>query len=108
MPHVPDTSGAKVLAFKRPNDRFTVADRLALARLEAQNHKVRLAIHSCRDEDPPGVDEFASIYPANGQWAKWGAVRRGRAISIWHAIDGRDIGHFATMREALEAVTQSA
>jgi hypothetical protein len=102
------TPGADILVFKRPNDRFTMADRLALARMEKQNHGVRLAIHSCHDENPPGIAEFASIYPVNGQWAKWGAVRRGKAISVWRARDGRDIGHFATMHEALEAVTRWA
>ena len=96
---------AKILPFRRPESRFTIADRMALARLEARG--VRLAIHKRRDGDPPEVDEFASIYPADGRWASWGAVRQGRAIRVWRSRDGRDIGRFATMSEALDAVTST-
>ena len=81
---------------------------MALAHLQARDASVRLAIHNRRHDDPPEVGEFASIYPADGSWAKWGAVRQGRAISVWRSRDGRDIGRFATMSEALEAVTGSA
>ena len=96
---------AEILAFRKPEGRFTVADRMALAQLQARG--VRLAIHKRRDGDPPEVGEFASIYPADGCWASWGAVRQGRAISVWRARDGRDIGRFETMSEALDAVTSA-
>lgn len=98
-------STAEIFAFRYPDNRFTTADRMALARLEARNHSLRLAIHKRRHDDPPEIGEFASIYAADGRWATWGAVRQGRAISVWRARDGRDIGRFATMSEALEAVT---
>ena len=89
-----------------PSNRFTTADRLALLRWEASDRGgARLAIHKRRDDDPPEVGEFASIYPPNGRWAAWGAVRQGRAISAERAGDGRDIGRFATMGEALAAMT---
>lgn len=100
--------GAEIIAFRRPDNRFTTADRMAFAHLQARDASLRLAIYNRRHDDPPEVGEFASIYPANGRWAKWGAVRQGRAISVWLARDGRDIGRFATMSEALEAVTGSA
>lgn len=99
---------AEIIAFRRPDNRFTTADRMALANLEARDQSVRLAIHKRRHDDPPEVGEFASIYAANGRWASWGAVRQGRAISVWRSRDGRDIGRFATMSEALEAVTAAA
>ncbi len=96
---------AEILAFRKPEGRFTVADRMALARLEARG--VRLAIHKRLEGDPPEVGEFASIYPPTGRWASWGAVRQGRAISVWRSRDGRDIGRFETMSEALDAVTSA-
>ena len=99
---------ATIIPFPSPGNRFTTADRMALARMEARDHGVRLAIHRRRDDDPPEVGEFASIYAKNARWATWGAVRQGKAISVWRARDGRDIGRFATMSEALEAVTASA
>ena len=91
------------------DNRFTTADRMELLRWEAGGDTgVRLAIYNRRDDDPPEVGEFASIYPRNGAWAAWGAVRQGRAIRVWRARDGRDIGRFATMGEALAAVSHSA
>ena len=90
-------------------NRFTTADRMELLTWQAgERGGVRLAIYARRHDDPPEVGEFASIYPPDGCWAAWGAVRQGRAISVWRARDGRDIGHFATMGEALAAVANSA
>ncbi len=86
---------------------FTAADRMELLRWQAQEaHEMRLAIHRRVESDPPEVGEFASIYPRDGLWAAWGAVRQGRDISIWRSRDGRDIGRFPTMSEALKAVTR--
>lgn len=103
---------AKIIPFAprpRHENRFTTADRLELLRWEARDQSgTRLAIHNRRPDDPPEVGEFASIYPPNAPWAAWGAVRQGRAISVWRSGDGRDIGRFATMGEALAAVTNSA
>ena len=98
---------ATIIPFRRPENRFTTADRMALARMEARHHGVRMAIHRRRHDDPPEVGEFASIYADDPRWATWGAVRQGHAISVWRSRDGRDIGRFATMNEALEAVTAS-
>ncbi len=90
-------------------NRFTAADRVELLRWQAQEaHEVRLAIHRRLESDPPEVGEFASIYPRGGPWAAWGAVRQGRDISIWRSRDGRDIGRFPTMTEALAAVSGRA
>ena len=101
--------GADIIPFMpRCGNRFTAADRMELLDWEARDPEgVRYAIYNRRHDDPPEVGEFASIYPANGRWAAWGAVRQGRAISVWRARDGRDIGRFATMSEALAAVTDS-
>ncbi len=91
------------------NDRFTAADRLDVLSWEARNQGgVRLAIYKRRHDDPPEVGEFASFYPPDARWAAWGAVRQGRAIRVWRSMDGRDIGRFDTMGEALAAVTKSA
>lgn len=102
---------AEIIPFATPvgHDRFTAADRMELLRWEARDQGgARLAIHERRHDDPPEVGEFASIYPPEGRWAAWGAVRQGRAIRVWRAGDGRDLGRFDTMGEALAAVTVSA
>jgi hypothetical protein len=102
------TPFAKALGAPDGN-RFTTADRLDMMRWQAADQGgVRLAIHKRRDDDPPEVGEFASIYPANGRWAAWGAVRQGRKICVWRSHDGRDIGRFETMGEVLAAVGQAA
>ena len=103
---------AQIIPFpSRPNrdNRFTTADRLELMRWEASRADgVRFAIHDRCPDDAPEVGEFASLYPRNAAWAAWGAVRQGRAIAVWRSGDGRDIGRFATMGEALAAVSNSA
>ena len=108
MPTDRATRSADIIPFRPAavaDNRFTTADRIELLRWEARAQgAIRLAIHNRRHDDPPEVGEFASIYPPNGLWAAWGAVRQGRAISVWRAGDGRDIGRFATMGEALKAV----
>ena len=108
MPKHKAVPTAKIIPFRRPENRFTTADRMALARLEAHNHGVRMAIHNRRHDDPPEIGEYASIYADDPLWATWGAVRQGQAISVWRSRDGRDIGRFATMSEALDAVTAAA
>ena len=100
--------GADIIAFSDHANRFTAADRAALRSWEAQGQGIRLTIHLRRDGDPPDVGEFASIYQDDARWAAWGVARQGRAIRVWRARDGRDIGHFATMPEALAAVTGPA
>jgi hypothetical protein len=90
-------------------NRFTTADRLDMMRWQAAHEGgVRLAIHNRREDDPPEVGEFASIYPTNGRWAAWGAARQGRKICVWRSRDGRDIGRFETMGEVLAVVAQAA
>ncbi len=96
---------AEIILLRDYLNRFTAADRAALLGWEARREGMRLAIHRRRDDDAPEVGEFASIYQADARWAAWGAARQGRAIRVWRARDGRDIGRFATMGEALDAVT---
>ncbi len=110
-----DLHSAEILRFvprtARPQvteNRFTTADRIDVMQWEAKVQGVRLEIHRRHDDDPPEIGEFASIYPANGRWAAWGAVRKGGNISVWRSQDGRDIGQFSTMSEALEAVSGTA
>ena len=111
MPAPSARQSAEIIAFApRPgnDNRFTTADRLELLRWEAaRTDGVRFAIHNRRPDDAPEVGEFASLYPPNASWAAWGAVRQGRAIAVWRSGDGRDIGRFATMGEALAALSSS-
>ncbi len=84
-----------------------MADRMTLLCWEQNGSGMRLAIHKRCHDDPPEVGEFAIIYPLNARRAAWGAARHGQGIQVWRAKDGRDIGNFATMVEALTAVTAS-
>ena len=105
-PSVPTAAVIPFVACASGN-RFTATDRMELLRWQAQDDQdMRLAIHRRLEGDPPEVGEFASIYPRGGPWAAWGAVRQGRDISIWRSRDGRDIGRFPTMTEALAAVSE--
>ncbi len=96
---------AEIIPFPSPPivaSVFTAKDRLELMHWEAQgNGSIRLSIYKRQDGDPPDIGEFASIYPLDGSWAAWGAVRQGRNISVWRTRDGQDVGRFESMTEVL-------
>ncbi len=108
------SGGATVLHFPtppRPGNWFTLLDRAQALRWEADEaaaRGVRLAIHRRQQDDPPEVGDFLSIYPANEVWAAWGVARRGQSLRLWRSANGADIGEFATMQEALAAVSSTA
>lgn len=113
MPDTRPTRSAQIIAFRprstTPDNRFTLADKMEVLRWEAADATdLRLTIFTRQDSDPPEVGEFANIYPADDRWAAWGAVRQGRRINVWRARDGRDIGHFPTMADALQALALTA
>jgi hypothetical protein len=100
---------AEILTFppSRPvRNLFTFRDRLEVMQWQAADCTgARLAIHKRRDNDPPEVGEFASIYLAGQSWAVWCAARQGLQINVWRTCDGRDLGWWGTMREVLAMVT---
>jgi hypothetical protein len=106
--------GATVLRFPpkpRPENWLTLLDRAQALRWEADEaatRGVRLAIHRRQEDDPPEVGDFVSIYRANEVWAAWGVARRGPSLRLWRSANGADIGEFATMQEALAAVSGTA
>jgi hypothetical protein len=50
------------------------------------------------------VDCFLSIYRNGEAWARYGLARCGSTILAWCSVTSADIGRFASMGEALEAV----
>ena len=106
--------GAIVLRFpthlRRPENWLTLIDRAQALRWqadEAANRGVRLAIYRRQQDDPPEIGDFVSIYRANEMWAAWGVARRGQLLRLWRSANGADIGEFATMQEALAAVSST-
>jgi hypothetical protein len=67
----------------------------------------RIVIYADPDEDDE-IGDFISIYRIGHHWAAWGAARRGRRILLWRADTGKDVGRFATMREALDLIVPPA
>ncbi len=109
-----NTTGATILPFptqRRPENWLTTLDRVEALRWEADEaaaEGVRVAIYNRQQNDAPEVGDFVSIYRGDERWAAWGAARRGRSIKLWRSANGADIGEFATMQEALAAVSRTS
>ncbi len=103
-------TSATILRFPvqtRPANYLTLLDRTQALRWqadEADRRGVRLAIYHRRQDDPPEIGDFVSIYRQNERFAAWGVARRGPSLRLWRSATGADIGEFATMREALAVV----
>ena len=86
--------------------KLLAADKIDICRWESEGGSpfvARIAIH----EGTGGCEEDADVallYAPGLPWARWGAARRGNEILLWRCNDGRDIGLFRSMREALAAV----
>ncbi len=52
--------------------------------------------------------DLVLIYGPQTPWARWGLAREDGRIVLWECGHGVDIGRFATMREALQALEQNA
>jgi hypothetical protein len=107
-------AGAVILRFptqlRRAENWLTLVDRVQALRWqqdEAANRGVRLAIYRRQQDDPPEIGDFVSIYRANEMWAAWGVARRGPSLRLWRSANGADIGEFASMQEALAAVSNT-
>lgn len=110
----PQVSSATLIVFpQRHAGRFTVRDRIELLEWEAAavargRGFTRMVLHEQQLIDGIETCDFLLLYAGDGSWARWGASRRGRSISVWRCADGADIGPFDTMREALGAALDAA
>lgn len=109
----PQLSSATLIAFpKRQANRFTVRDRVELLEWEAARSRgrgfSRMVLHEQEPIDGDEVCDILLLYAGEGPWARWGAARLGRSISVWRSADGADLGRFDTMREALGATLSAA
>lgn len=110
---LPQISSATVIAFpQRQASRFTTRDRIELLEWEAARSPgrgfSRMVLHEQQPIDGIETCDILLLYVGEGPWARWGAARLGRAISVWRSADGADLGRFDTMREALGATLEAA
>lgn len=93
-------AGAQVvnLCHYRAGIGFTSRD---LAELESWETKDRSAT-LCHGETGP----FAMLYDG-ALWASFAVVRQGGELLVWDCVTFADIGRFASMRDALAALTRN-
>ena len=87
--------------------RFTLQDRLEIVRCAAALGSAggdRLVIHDRLPTDPPEIGDWLSIYRPGEIWACCGIARQRGRILAWSSVTGEDVGPFATLREALQAM----
>lgn len=90
--------------------RFTLQDRLEIVRHAAalgSAGRDRLVIHERLPIDPPDIGDWLSIYRPGESWACCGIARQRGRIVAWSSVTGEDLGPFATLREALQAMLGS-
>jgi hypothetical protein len=64
----------------------------------------RLVIHERSSCDPPDLDSFLGIYRRGEVWASWNLARCGAGVLAWCSRSGADVGRFASVADALEAL----
>jgi hypothetical protein len=109
QPEVGVTPALNVIRFSpRPASvGLSLRDRMEIAALQGKLQHFgydRMVIHDRISCDPPEVDCFLSIYRNGEAWARYGLARCGSTILAWCSVTSADIGRFASMGEALEAV----
>lgn len=110
----PQVRSATLIAFpQRQAGRFTVHDRIELlqwevaARVRGRGFS-RVVLHEQQPIDGIEICDYLLLYAGEGPFARWGAARRGGAISVWRCADGADLGLFGKMRDALDAALDAA
>ncbi len=122
MQHMDTQGGTNLIAFKprdagKPHDAgkprdaggfaLTTTDRMDIDRWSGHVHAcgfAKLVIHERRDDDPTELDSFAGLYRPGTPWMEYCFARRGGKILVWHAVQGKDIGRFCTINDALSAL----
>ena len=110
MQHAGTQNGTNVIAFK-PREAggfaLTTLDRIDIDRWSGHVRACgfgKLVIHERRDDDPSELDSFAGLYRPATPWMEYCFARRGGKILVWHAVQGKDIGSFCTINDALSAL----
>jgi hypothetical protein len=88
---------------------LTSRDRIDITRWQDRARQAgydRMIIHDRDAGDVQDVTNFLSVYRSGEAWSRWGFVRVGSVVRAWCCVTGADIGEFATMSGALEAVLQ--
>ena len=108
LPLAPPGRDCAVLAFARPPARppgFSMRDRIELERwspLAAAAGISRVRLESAEPTDLPGIGHFLLLYTGGEDWARWGvAPRDDGMVEVWSMGDGRALGCYATLAEAL-------
>ena len=64
----------------------------------------RIVIHERASGDPPEFGSFLGIYRHGEAWARWNVARCGAGVLAWCSRSGADIGRFASVADALDAL----
>ena len=88
-----------------PDDAFTSHDLMALnhwmQRADGHGYRRLLIERGSGDTQPEG-GSYVLVYAPGSEWARWGLARTSAGVMVWHCSDGADLGHFATMTQALD------
>lgn len=86
-------------------DRLTWRDRIALHETRDRLATSGYRYTTSREQPLEGpACDLVQLFQGAGRWSTWCMVRRDNGIHAWRGADGFDVGVFATMPEALNAV----
>ena len=68
----------------------------------------RMVIHEREDGDDGEFGNFLCLHRRGEAWSRWGFARKGALVSVWCCLTGADIGEYASMSAAFEAVLPGA
>lgn len=64
----------------------------------------RMVIHDREEGDSFDIGNFLSVHRSGEAWSRWGFARKGPVVTAWCCLTGTDVGTFASLSEAFEAV----
>lgn len=106
--YAPPTASAQVIAFPSPGERANRLTSRDWQDVTAWSFGVRrggeLVVHERERYGAADVADIISVYRRGERWASWCLARSGRVVHAWRCTDGRDVGEWPTMREALDAI----
>jgi len=94
-------SRAHATACLTPLDRMDIVrwqDRARLAGFD------RMVIHDREEGDSFDIGNFLSVHRSGQAWSRWGFARKGATVTAWCCLTGADVGTFASLSDAFEAV----
>ena len=95
---------AQVILFRAPAPApgFNGRDRMELANWRRPG--CRLEVEDCTYGEHGERSSYALLYKGDKPWASWGLTREGGRVLAWNCITHADLGHFASVTEALDAI----